>query len=536
MFPNTPTSLARPKKRQIPSSWKENETPTTRTAKSRRTDIEGLSLFPATPIPAPSGSNTPITTLPPLSEKKNRPTYRNGYAIDPKPQAQSTDPYQLIQRGRHKLKAFAFEAPTPLTSQPELNASDWTAKAREAGFITEEQSLRKFQVDAANHILARDGDLCVIAPTGSGKSLVWALPLLAQENGISLVIVPFTSLGHQGELRNYGGSSISSHFLYSGNKKPELLAKVAKGEGRQIIYICPEMLQSPTMAQVLHAPAFKSRLSAIYLDEAHVVHESKTWRPAYTHLHLLRRVCGLEDVPMVAISATLPTVYRTSLSALVGLRADYKLINLGNSRHDLSSIIKNMEYDVSSFRDIEFFFSETVTLDPESMPPAMLFTDDIERLTAMFWWCREQLRKRRLPVSWVDLIHAGLSESHQEQSTRRFAEGKTRLWLGTEKIGAGIDFPHVKLVVQYCCRDLTLVQWEQRRGRAGRGEGNNALGILLVEKSMTGRDGKLSVTSPGFEDPGLIELIQASAPSCLTSLQDEPSLVLKRHSGATFLC
>jgi superfamily II DNA or RNA helicase len=61
--------------------------------------------------------------------------------------------------------------------------------------------LRPYQVEAANWVIARKGDLCIIAPTGSGKSLVWALPLLEQKDGISLVIVPFTSLGHQGELR-----------------------------------------------------------------------------------------------------------------------------------------------------------------------------------------------------------------------------------------------------------------------------------------------------------------------------------------------
>jgi superfamily II DNA helicase RecQ len=70
------------------------------------------------------------------------------------------------------------------------------------------------------------------------------------------------------------------------------------------------------MARVLHSPTFRARLSAIYLDEAHIPHESKTWRPAYTHLHLLRHVCDLKDIPMVALSATLPTVYRNSLVTL----------------------------------------------------------------------------------------------------------------------------------------------------------------------------------------------------------------------------
>jgi superfamily II DNA helicase RecQ len=45
------------------------------------------------------------------------------------------------------------------------------------------------------------GDVCVIAPTGSGKSVLWLLPLLVQKDGISLVITPYTSLGVEGEQR-----------------------------------------------------------------------------------------------------------------------------------------------------------------------------------------------------------------------------------------------------------------------------------------------------------------------------------------------
>ncbi|RXW13550.1 hypothetical protein EST38_g12305 [Candolleomyces aberdarensis] len=127
--------------------------------------------------------------------------------------------------------------------------------------------------------------------------------------GIRLVIIPYTSLGLQGERRSYGAPTVSSHFIYSKNKAPGLLEKVAKGQGMQIVYICPEMLESPAIARVLHSLPFKSQLSGIFLDEAHTVQESKTWHLAYSNLHLLRRVCGLEDVPMVVLSTALPTVY-----------------------------------------------------------------------------------------------------------------------------------------------------------------------------------------------------------------------------------
>jgi len=77
-----------------------------------------------------------------------------------------------------------------------------------------------------------------------------------------------------------------------------------------------------------------------------------------------------------------------------------------------------------------------------------------------------------------------------------------------------MDFPHVTLVIQYRCRGLTLVQWEQCRGHGGRRKDLSAIGVILMEKSMTSSDDddeKLSAQSPKSEDPGLLDLIQTEA-------------------------
>lgn len=80
-----------------------------------------------------------------------------------------------------------------------LDTKEWDKLALEAGVLRTGQTVKDYQVNASNHIISRKGDMCVVAPTGAGKSLIWALPLLAQKRGISLVVVPYTSLGYQGE-------------------------------------------------------------------------------------------------------------------------------------------------------------------------------------------------------------------------------------------------------------------------------------------------------------------------------------------------
>jgi hypothetical protein len=61
--------------------------------------------------------------------------------------------------------------------------------------------LWKFQIKCANVVLGQLGNIVFIAPTGAGKSLLWHFPLSEQPESILLVIIPYTSLGLEGEAR-----------------------------------------------------------------------------------------------------------------------------------------------------------------------------------------------------------------------------------------------------------------------------------------------------------------------------------------------
>lgn len=145
---------------------------------------------------------------------------------------------------------------------------------------------------------------------------------------------------------------IRSVFINANQKDATTLADAARGHYR-VVFACVEMMESPAMAKSLHAESFKAVLSTIYIDESHLVHESVSWRPAYSRLHLLRKLIG-DHIPIIAISATLPTSYRDSLCIHAGMKNEYELINLGNFRPELSTVIINMCHDQSSFDDIAF--------------------------------------------------------------------------------------------------------------------------------------------------------------------------------------
>jgi superfamily II DNA helicase RecQ len=249
-------------------------------------------------------------------------------------------------------------------------------------------------------------------------------------------------------------------FIFSEQKDMQLLEETARGY-YPVVFVCVEMLEGPSFAKILHSKSFQNRLLGIYVDEAHLIHESTDWRPAYARLLLLRTLIGC-NILMIAMSATLPSSYHESLHTYAGFKRDYVLINLGNHRPELSTVIIPMQNNTSSFRDIAFLLP--FGIQASDLEPTIIYSDDLDVLTAMFWWARSRLASLGLPVELVDILHAGLTSYHQTKSLSDFRKGTVAFLLASEKIGVGMNFSNVRKVVQYLCRGLTLVRWEQRRG------------------------------------------------------------------------
>ncbi|KAJ7257348.1 ATP-dependent DNA helicase [Mycena rebaudengoi] len=425
----------------------------------------------------------------------NRKLHRNGYETQAK--TPSYTPFSLNNLGYRHQKAFSMSNPAFLNSCLTLDPYEWTALAVKARAIPPTAHLRSIQVQISNLVLMRKGDAVVVSPIGSGKSLSWTLPLLARKEGVSLVITPYTSLGLDGE-RSNECDGITSIFIYSEQNSLQDFERVASEE-MLVVYVCPEMLESPSFARILHSPEWRRRLSALYIDEGHLIYETHHWRTPYSRIYKLRHILD-DDTPFIALSATYPKHYRDALIAYAGLKADYTLINLGNYRPELSMIILPLLHDFSSFRDLAFILPFGCRLS--DIVKTIIYCDDLELLTKMMWWAYYRIASMGLPTHLVDIIHSGLSDRHQKLCLEDFQSGKTKILLGSSKIS-------VCRVIQYKVRDLTP---------ANHAEGETSVGILFYEPSFAPGAG-LSVEAPKDQDPGLIELIQ-SEEECAQQIMD----------------
>jgi ERCC4-related helicase len=171
------------------------------------------------------------------------------------------------------------------------------------------------------------------------------------------------------------------------------------------------------------------------------------------------------NIPFVGLSATCLSTHRKALVTHAGFHHDYKFINLGNFRPEFSTVVLPIEHDFASFRDLAFILP--FGSQERDLVKSIIYTDDLELLTKMFWWIFSRLSAMGLPAHLVDIIHSGLSDRHQDICIQDFRNGRTMFLLGSSKISAGMDFPDVERVIQYKVRSLTLASADQRRGRGG---------------------------------------------------------------------
>ncbi|KAJ6465271.1 ATP-dependent DNA helicase [Mycena sanguinolenta] len=499
MAENTGSNVWPPRRLRTPWS------PSTPFSGTIRTRIS-LDSLPSTPTRINTAPRTPFSSL------LNRKIHRNGYETMPK--ALSFTPFALNNAGHPRQKAFTVDKPDHLAPCPALDRSEWTELAVKAGAIPADARVRGYQEQISNLVLMGTGDAVVVAPTGTGKSLTWILPLLARKEGISLVITPYTSLGLDGEsnVRN-NCEGITSTFIYSEQNTLEDFQHVAAGD-MQVVYVCPEMLESPSFARLLHSPTWRRRLSAVYIDEAHLIFETHHWRPSYSRIHLRRHILG-DDIPFIGLSATYPEHYRDALVMFAGFKKNYTLINLGNHRPELSIIILPLLHDISSFKDLAFV--APVGCRIRDLVKTIIYCDDLELLTKMMWWFYYRLASMGLPTHLVDVIHSGLSDRHQKLCLEDFRSGKTKILLGSSKISAGMNFRGVRVVIQYLIRKITIPDASQRLGRGARAKGETAVGIFFVEPNMLSAE-----NTPKDADPGMVEFVQSA--ECAEAIID-------RHLG-----
>lgn len=293
----------------------------------------------------------------------------------------------------------------------------------------------------------RGRDLCLVVPTGGGKSMCYIAPSLFLP-GLVLVVSPLIALmrDQQKQLRELNIPSISFDSHLTAEEKKSALRKIAKREIK-ILYISPERLALPGFREMLKDVP----ISLIAIDEAHCVHQwGQGFRPEYARLG--QYLSELNPCPKMALTATLTPRERQEVVKSLGMN-DPQYISLACVR-------ENLELNIYHYQNKDLQVQSILDSVAGREDQGIVYASTRKNVEDIF----RALKARKVPVG---LYHGGMLAEQRQRMQDDFMQGKLRTMVATKAFGMGINLPMIRYVV-HANMPCSIESYTQEIGRAGR--------------------------------------------------------------------
>ncbi|XP_014600706.1 PREDICTED: probable ATP-dependent RNA helicase DDX52 [Polistes canadensis] len=352
--------------------------------------------------------------------------------------------YQVSQKLLDNMKQCGYEEPTPIQMQ-------------------------------AIPVLLQNRQLLARAPTGSGKTAAFLLPIIhhlnrPQKKGFRAIILsPTRELSKQTYRECLRFSENYGFRVHIISKINQALSKYGPKSSQKfdILITTPKRLVFLLQQE---PPAISlANVEWLIVDEADKLFEDGM-RGFRDQLEEISTACTNPNLHRAMFSATTtPTVTkwcRKNLKSLVTVT-----VGLRNSAVDL---IEQELLFVGSERG-KLLAIRNIILKGIA-PPVLVFVQSKERAQELF----SELIYDGINV---DVIHADRTQAQRDNVVRCFREGKIWVLICTEIMGRGIDFKGVNLVINYDFPP-TVISYIHRIGRTGRA-GHKGKAITFFTKQDT---------------------------------------------------
>lgn len=302
-------------------------------------------------------------------------------------------------------------------------------------------------------------DTLALMPTGGGKSITFQVPALLLD-GLTIVVTPLISL-MKDQVDNLRARDVPAVFIHSGLtlRETELAVDKCRLGKAKLLYVSPEMLQSPTWEST--ARNFDIRL--IVVDEAHCISQwGYDFRPSYMKICSLRKM--FPDAPVLALTASATPEVADDICHRLEFRPESQRFSLSFERQNISYIVRRATDKTA----------EMVHILGNSPGTAIVYVRSRRRTTELV----QQLTEAGISA---EAYHAGLDPEIKNERQNRWKNDITRVMVATTAFGMGIDKPDVRTVIHYDIPS-SLEEYYQEAGRAGR-DGNPSFAVLLTSGS-----------------------------------------------------
>jgi len=316
------------------------------------------------------------------------------------------------------------------------------------------------QMQAVSLMLERRETL-VCAPTGSGKTMAYLLPLIhhlrepRNKRGFRGVIVaPTRELASQifRECQKLSEPRKLRPFIID---KAAKSAKKISGQKLDILITTPNRLVYMIDSQSVSL----KNVEWLIVDESDKLFETtgKGEKSFRDQLAIIHRACSEGDIQMrrAFFSATLAN----DVEEWCSLNFDNPASVTIGQRNSATDTIKQTLVYTGTEKGKLLAFRQLIE-GGKLKPPVLIFVQEKDRAKELF----SELIKEKIHV---DVIHSERSQLQRDNTVRAFRAGQIWVLICTELMGRGIDFKGVNLVVNYDFPPST-VSYIHRIGRTGR--------------------------------------------------------------------
>ncbi len=296
--------------------------------------------------------------------------------------------------------------------------------------------------------LAAGRDVCVVMPTGGGKSLCYQLPAVLEEKRTAVVISPLIALMQDqvAQLRQMGIPAVFLNSAVVEADRGEIKRKTTAGEYR-LMYISPERaVMEGTGAWLGKAP-----VSFFAIDEAHCISEwGHDFRPEYRQLSRLRKL--FPDRPIAAFTASATQQVRHDIVEQLGLRDPLKSVS-SFRRENLRYVVQQCKGSMQDDCALE-------AVQRVKEGNVIVYAPTVARVGEIIDLLEES------GIAAVG-YHGQMEGTARRENQEKWMSEEARVLVGTIAFGLGINKPNVRAVVRLGLPD-SIEQLYQETGRAGR--------------------------------------------------------------------
>jgi ATP-dependent DNA helicase RecQ len=296
--------------------------------------------------------------------------------------------------------------------------------------------------------LAAGRDVCVVMPTGGGKSLCYQLPAVLQENRTAVVISPLIALMQDqvAQLRQMGVSAVFLNSSVAEAERSAIKKQALAGEFR-LMYISPERaVMDGTADWLRNVP-----VSFFAIDEAHCISEwGHDFRPEYRQLSKLREL--FPERPIAAFTASATQRVRHDIVEQLKLRDPFRAV-LSFRRENLRYLVKFCRGDMQDKLLLK-------AVKEASRGNVIVYCPTVARVGEVVDLLGEH------GIAAVE-YHGQMDSQARRENQEKWMTEEVRILVGTIAFGLGINKPNVRAVIRLGLPD-SIEQLYQETGRAGR--------------------------------------------------------------------